>query len=714
VELQKFKGKLKKIFFSSKFKICLWQLAKRQALVDCDLIIKYRGMDYIRHLVTRLYRCSMDYMFARLYEILGLLHIPQQSPTSKGGDDCVGEHRTRHRSDHQNEECDEDPTITLEILPTELLVYIISFVPTTRDRTKLRYVSRRLRSVSETPSLWREFEWPYYNTGNERSVTDVLQVCGKQIKRLDFPHHVIPNLFSVVPHCSNVVELSLPTAKLVPIHVHLIMQNMKYLQKLDLKWDRNIMQLLVKTGVHTTLKELTIRVQSSIHGLFCNSVGSWLHYWSVLKQCVPQRIKIVYRSMDSRSLENSLLKEWQKCKSDCPAGHTGYLSIYDRFRMPMNLVPASPVFQLEFSQTASLPYVSAGILAQPHMDDEDLLLIVDGPHGNIIKYRSFSSVKFPDNIDKKYLNCNVKSLNSVVELDLTLCELYSEHLEYFSVACPNLRHLNLQSSDSLKSLCGLHAIASSCHHLQGLNLLGIRVKNVENQIQLWEILSEMKLTHLALDLCILLPSSRNNQQRLKLISLLQKCVSLRALEASLMASCHKCSSRYVNNSMLLLSHLPSLQHLIINAYNHCMTFMQDIISSCKELRYFIATFHANVKSLYLLSASSCNLQELYIEFFDTELPDSFMNTISAHGGLVHVIVHARSVTSEGITTFIRNSPNLLTLHAFLYLHQALQHLDANLKGKMSHRKLFTCGSYKVVGYEESDDHKHSADLLSFW
>ena len=47
-------------------------------------------------------------------------------------------------------------------LPTELLVYIISLVAPLRERIKLRYVSRRLLYACETPSLWREFVWPYF------------------------------------------------------------------------------------------------------------------------------------------------------------------------------------------------------------------------------------------------------------------------------------------------------------------------------------------------------------------------------------------------------------------------------------------------------------------------------------------------------------------------------------------------------------------------
>jgi len=48
--------------------------------------------------------------------------------------------------------------VSLVALPTELLVYIISFLSSISDQIKLRYVSSWLRCVIEgTPSLWKEF-----------------------------------------------------------------------------------------------------------------------------------------------------------------------------------------------------------------------------------------------------------------------------------------------------------------------------------------------------------------------------------------------------------------------------------------------------------------------------------------------------------------------------------------------------------------------------
>ena len=71
---------------------------------------------------------------------------------------------------------------SLDDLSIELLVYIFSLLPTSRDIVRLRYVSRKMRNVSATSSLWRNFLWPWYDRREERSVNDVLKKCGTHIK----------------------------------------------------------------------------------------------------------------------------------------------------------------------------------------------------------------------------------------------------------------------------------------------------------------------------------------------------------------------------------------------------------------------------------------------------------------------------------------------------------------------------------------------------
>ena len=76
-----------------------------------------------------------------------------------------------------------------------------------------------------------------------------------------------------------------------------------------------------------------------------------------------------------------------------------------------------------------------------------------------------------------------------------------------------------------------------------------------------------------------------------------------------------------------------------------------------------------------------------------------MTSVSTHGGLVHVGMNDRSLTAEGITSLVRNSPKLI----ILCLYASRVHVDGNvinfnatLKKMFSERKLFTAGYYSVM------------------
>ena len=94
---------------------------------------------------------------------------------------------------------------------------------------------------------------------------------------------------------------------------------------------------------------------------------------------------------------------------------------------------------------------------------------------------------------------------SMTHVDLSHCyALHSGDLEQLASTCHNLQRLNLRGcGNCLQSLRGLQAIACTCHKLQGLNLLGIGASKVKDLVLLWEILSVMKLNHLATKFCLL-------------------------------------------------------------------------------------------------------------------------------------------------------------------------------------------------------------------
>ena len=126
-------------------------------------------------------------------------------------------------------------------------------------------------------------------------------------------------------------------------------------------------------------------------------------------------------------------------------------------------------------------------------------------------------------IQSTYLNSDIDDLVFITHFNASSCHLYSQHLEELAMACPNLLELNLEdNAHCLQSLQGLRVIASGCKKLQGLNLLFVSVKDVENCVQLWETLVEMKLIYLGIEFCVLLPYEVDKQVTEMVVSLHRK------------------------------------------------------------------------------------------------------------------------------------------------------------------------------------------------
>ena len=225
------------------------------------------------------------------------------------------------------------------------------------------------------------------------------------------------------------------------------------------------------------------------------------------------------------------------------------------------------------------------------------------------------------------------------------------------------------------------------------------------------ILSDMKLTHLAIDLWVLLPSNENNHF-IKLACLFQKFHRLQALEV------YDHGGEGVTQSVsniAIISHFPSIIHLVHISNDGVPIALLDIVSSCKQLKYL--RFIGALKCLSTIF--SCNLQQLYINIGSHDLSDEFMRSVSAHGGLIHVKLIVRVVTSEGVTALIMNSPNLLTFQAFIFDYSSYtSHLEDVLRGNFSSQKVFKCGGYQVgeLGGTISLDHlwKPVGELVSLW
>ena len=221
-------------------------------------------------------------------------------------------------------------------------------------------VSQRLQIVSETPSLWREFVWDYYDTREELCVKNVLKRCGEHIKRLSFPGYLSPKLDEMLQYCNNVRHVSLPVVMTLSpdqlVQLGEAVQHMKHLHTLDISWNAvNIKPLFL---IGSNLKELTL-----YSGLTFESFVVWVNEW-VGMGFRPGNLNImcatnVQPAAGCQSDIQALVQNWQECNSEVPDGHSANFKLYGRLKVPLNVYPIVPIFQLQFGQTAVLPFVEA-------------------------------------------------------------------------------------------------------------------------------------------------------------------------------------------------------------------------------------------------------------------------------------------------------------------------------------------------------------------
>jgi len=208
-----------------------------------------------------------------------------------------------------------------------------------------------------------------------------------------------------------------------------------------------------------------------------------------------------------------------------------------------------------------------------------------------------------------------------------------------------------------------------------------------------------------------------------LFSLCKKCSSLMLLEVHRNTLFTECSSIVATSEdliLLILSNFPSLIHCSLS--NICIA-IGDIINSCAKLKYLIySKDNCNGNLWTSVPVQNCNLLQLCIKS-KANLPDTFMDLVSVHGGLTYVVLSIRSITIDGIATLIRNSSKLLICRVYAdYITSVTQDTSLNLrelrtilKNKFSTRKLFLYGSFYLSRSQlDRDNLLIDTDLGPLW
>ena len=388
--------------------------------------------------------------------------------------------------------------------------------------------------------------------------------------------------------CTKVTQLSLSRDKLDEI-----LHTMTQLQQLDifiptkfnyLEERTEFIEGLLKAVYEASVTELKLQTENPAHTL------SSIKVWAVNGNPLPSIVNIVTCISDKKFLtdiasEFHLL--WSNSNSELSPFQVG---LYDNKRIPRHQSPPAPLINVKVGRFGDHGLVGL---------QNDIFFLSEYDYCRTVRH-TITPFKYSPIINESHFNSTSHS-HSFSCTDLSRTNICSNHLEQLAVACPNLQRLNLKDNiNCLQDMQGLHAIVSICQDLEGLNLVGISVSSVESCLLLWESLSSLKkLTHLAINLCILKPCDLDDASKHKLIDVVATCHSLQTLEVHchfnrLMGQFGQFFKRYENccstesgNVDFLFSHFPSL--------THCR--MSDFQSS--GFRYAIANYQLiSQNSLY--------------------------------------------------------------------------------------------------------------------
>ena len=627
---------------------------------------------------------------------------------------------------------------TLVSLPVEVLVHIFSFL-STRDKVRIRCISKTLRSVGEVPSLWEDFIWSRYAPRDEKLLKHILKTFGKHIKRIQFDDHIAPSkLEMMVKFCKNVIHLSLPS-----FHYN----NFQKLEKIVHSMGSiQISSILVSVFINQSaysirqyftlsnnLKELSFHYRLTT-GYCATAIRQWLEEWGNVNY-TPRKLNII---VDRKHLVLRIfISSLQSCVSilrnktlqkTSDSEDTAWVNIY--LKTSTDISAAIPFVQLRVTDSSvvlsSVKASKYGILGL----DDDTLHLTEGSYRGKKVHKALLT-----GINNEYMDTSVTSLTSVTHFDASCGGLYPGHLEQLSIACPNLQRLDLWgNSDCLNNLEGLHSLANNCKSLRGLCLKEIHVHDCEYDcIQLWEILCVMRLSQLAIETCMInICDSRNAKseasaagdcsarvKRQKLIHMFQRYSSLQVLEVGMQSplSCYNTG----DNELLLLTYFPSITYyrLCNLPSNNCHHTLKQIFAQ-KYLRCLFLTKIISGKLSLSLEGHCSSLQQLYIGSIDTVPTEAFIDALCGHGGLEHVILCFQSLTAKSIENMIEHSSNLVTFRVYLFsrasLKSQLKQLTTNIKKKFSKRRLFNGGNFDIkVSYRSSRvEVNNDTDLSSVW
>lgn len=563
-------------------------------------------------------------------------------------------------------------------IPNEVILTILLYLPSD-SKINLLITCRRLHTLCSAPALWKAITWKHLTPCSAGKLRSTLKVAAPSLRSLRLNGTCLPSKYwKHLLKCGNLEVLEVFGGNLTLRQLRDVLRVAPRL--LEVGFDVGKCQYATiddYLALLTPLKRATIRV--SFRTLSLPILTTWSQ-----QGYRPQHVTMV--DLDGGKyfyLPFRLLVDPDLGPPTC-ASHKAVFKVYHQTSMPLDLLPVPPILEYQFNADGS----ADPLLYRTSLEgNPDIYLKLTSPSDTTMAARYHpgpSSAAHANVVDKAF--SQVAGL--LVNLDLRgLDDLVSDDLYVIGEMCSNLKQLVLDDCfNSLMSLDGIRKVAQCCP-LSGLSLRNVvRDFPLPCTLEIWTIVSYMpRLTHLAIEGCLLLPMDRvplddgtdidaeplrlhsTPETAEKLSLVIRTLKNLEAIHVNRDCLCHHCST-LGEEHIQMISNLVGLRYLRLEnlPYNNYRKCVVDIFTNCRALQYVYISKEFGQMVLPVEAAAYANIQQLHLEIPHEELSNDCINALVSAGKLTHLFLVVRSMSSTIVLRLARELRRLAVCHVNVY------------------------------------------------
>ena len=518
-----------------------------------------------------------------------------------------------------------------DVVSPEVLLLILRLLQPV-DKLRLRLTCRRLYAAVSDPAAWPSVSFDYYCTANRKVLDTTLRLCSPGVRKVEINTRGMIPKFPWVRYTKQISKCASTLTHLTllgfcpsPTQINTALASCSSLSHLTVELEElhRIWFPALKSLKSFEVHLVTDTIAYSWYTVFVD--------WEDNK-FFPRQFKIRGKQSSLYPISHLL--------SDMNVSDIYYILPPDDHAQLQLLCQNGPAF---LEGRVEGPRYSIPVANCSSITSYPLLLVLSTPQSATRILRPPS-----DQLDNRFcVDTPFSSIASTLaNLTLNDCiDVNYESLNEIAHQCPQLKTLSLDScTNALDNLSGLESISEKCLGLESLSLIAVH-GHYMNHVLFWSLLNKFrKLTHLAVEVCVLPVNCQLPVQRINTLHSMQ------------ISHCHR-----VYGDLKILSQLISTSLRVLKVSTGLVD-LKDLLCNVPKLQYLYLHAGFGVRS-DLPTDIMCyqNVEKFYLNAVHSNVSCDFIEALVHSGHLTHCYLTVRSITDCSVSKLIR-APRMTCCH----------------------------------------------------